>query len=203
MPTSKTYKKKILETTHLIATTEGDVKNITFKKIAAAAGIKVKDIEKEYSNMADVFYDTGCMHVGHHDARSKKILNLTGEYAMGTMIKHDLGLLIYFTRDSAKENLDPVTVRVLAYVKNYIETEMPQHYFKILVKTPSLIPNKNINARLYASFIVHSMFFYTKEGLVTLVPDSKELTKITQKLITSLFSAIKAEIKIEEKTKLV
>ena len=82
MPTSKSYKKKILETTHHIATTEGDVKSITFKKIAAVAGIKVKDIENEYSNMADVFYDTGCMHIGHHEARSKKILNLSGEYAM-------------------------------------------------------------------------------------------------------------------------
>jgi len=198
MPTSKSYKKKILETTHHIATTEGDVKSITFKKIAAVAGIKVKDIENEYSNMADVFYDTGCMHIGHHEARSKKILNLSGEYALGTMIKHDLGLLIYYTRDSAKENLDPVTKRVLNFVKNYIETVMPEYYFKILLKSPTLIPNKNLNAKLYASFIIHSMFFYTKEEVISLEPNSKELTKITQKLIVSLFSGSKEEMKIEQ-----
>jgi hypothetical protein len=148
--------------------------------------------------MADVFYDTGCMHIGHHDARSKKILNLSGEYAMGTMIKHDLGLLIYYTRDSAKENLDPVTKRVLAFVKNYIETVMPEHYFKILIKSPNIIPNKDVNAKLYASFIIHSMFFYSKEGVSSLEPDSKELTKITQKLIVSLFSGSKEEIRIQQ-----
>jgi len=197
MPNTKSYRKKILETTHHIATTEGNVKSITFKKIATAAGIKVKDIEKEYSNMADVFYDTGCMHVGHHDARSKKILALTGEYALGTMIKHDLGLIIYYARDSAKENQDPVTKRVLAFVKNYIETVMPEHYFKILIKTPRLIPNKNINAKLHANFIVHSMFFFTKDGISSLEPDNKELTKITQKLIASLFSESKEQIRIQ------
>jgi len=148
--------------------------------------------------MADVFYDTGCMHIGHHEARSKKILNLSGEYAMGTMIKHDLGLLIYYTRDSAKENLDPVTKRVLNFVKNYIETVMPEYYFKILLKSPTLIPNKNLNAKLYASFIIHSMFFYTKEEVISLEPNSKELTKITRKLIVSLFSGSKEEMKIEQ-----
>jgi hypothetical protein len=197
MPTILSYKKKILETTHIIATTEGNVKSITFEKIALAAGITVKNIEREYSSMEDIFYDTGCMHIKSHAARSKKILTLTGEYAMGTMIKHDLGLLIYYTRDSAQENLDPVTKKVLVYVKNYIETEMPEHYFKILVNAPSIIPNKNINAKLYAQFIVHSMFFYTKEGLTSLEPDSQELTKITQKLIASLFSRSKEELKIE------
>ena len=197
MAPTKSYKDKILQTTHNIATAEGNVKSITFKKIAYAAGIKVKDIENEYNSMADIFYDTGRMHIKRHDARSKKIVTLSGEYAMGTMIKHDLGLLIYYTRDSAKKNLDLVTTRVLAFVKNYIETVMPEYYFKILINTPSVIPNKSINAKLYAQFIVHSMFFCTKEGLVSLEPDSKELSKITHKLITSLFSESKAEIKIE------
>lgn len=196
MPTSKSYKKKILETTHHIATTDGDVKSITFKKIAAAAGIKVKDIEKEYSNMAEVFYDTGCMHIRHHDARSKKILNLTAEYSLATMIKHDLGLLIYYTRDSAKKNQDPVTEKVLNFVKKYIETVMPENYFKILIKSPTLIPNKNLNAKLYAHFIVHSMFYYTKENIVRFEPSLKELTKITQQLIASLFYGYQEEIKI-------
>lgn len=196
MPTSKSYKKKILETTHEIATTEGDVKSITFKKIAKAAGIKVKDIEKEYFSMADVFYDTGCMHIKNHDARSKKITNLTGEYAMGTLIKHDLGLLIYYTRDSAQENIDPVTTRVLTYVKNYIETKMPEHYFKILRNTPNLIPNKAINAKLYAQFIVHSMFFFTKTELHDIEDDGKEFTEITRKLINSLFSNSSVDVKL-------
>lgn len=197
MSTTVSYRKKILEATHILGTTGGNVKSITFAQIAKAAGITVRQVEKEYNSMEDIFYDTGCMHIKDHNARSKKILALSGEYAMGTMLKHDLSLLIYYARDSAAENLDPVTKRVLAYVRDYIEIDMVEHYFQILIKTPSLIPNKNINAKLYSQFIVHSMFFFTKDELSSLAPEEEELTTITRQLISSLFSISSLEPKIK------
>jgi hypothetical protein len=66
---------------------------------------------------------------------------------------------------------------------------MPKYYYHIFTKNPSLLTDKAINARLYAHFIVHSLFFFTKKELYLTNPEPEEIKNITKRIINSLFLA--------------
>ncbi|MDB4161821.1 hypothetical protein N9772_05605 [Bacteroidia bacterium] len=197
MATRPSYRKKIFDALHRLGTTIGDPNTIDFKMIAKEAHISVSNISREFKDLSHLFYEISVEKFKEHEALSTKITRLPGVYALPSLLKHDLKMIFYFARDS--KNLDGKIKAdaALDYVKDYIETKMPDFYFDILRYNPNLLPNSDINAKLYSQFIVHSLFFFTKKELHSIEPNSRWLTDMTRKLINSLFSSSKATIKIE------
>ena len=183
------YRKKIFDALHHLSISLDDPSTIEFKMIAKEANISVANISTEFRDLAHLFYEISVEQFKEHEALSKKITQIPGEYALSSLLKHDLKMVAHFVRHSKnickKLNAD----EALSYVKSYIEDKMPAFYFDILRYNSNLLPNTDINAKLYSQFIVHSMFFFTKEELSLMVPDSRELTDMTRKLINSLFSS--------------
>lgn len=197
MSSNLSYKKKVLDALFSIAFEMSDPTEIDFKMLASRANISVKNIESEFKDMSELFYEASIQKWGEHQERSKKISKLAGVHAIPTLLKHDLSLVHYYVRDVKNFEAKNLADTAFEYVKNYIENIMPTYYFDILRYNPELLPHRDINAKLYANFIVHSMFFFAKQELKEIEPSSAEISKITRKLITSLFSKSREKLKIE------
>lgn len=197
MPTTKKYRKKILEAALELGTSVPDPASIDFRMLAKHLKIRASQIQSEFLNMSHIFHEITMQRFQEHEEKSKKIAKLTGGYALSTLLKHDLSMLFYYARDSKKMANIEQGNESIAYAREYIEKKMPLYYFDVLRFNPDLLPNKDINAKLYSQFLVHSMFFFTKDELSTMSPNSRELTAITRKLIISLFSTTKEKIKID------
>lgn len=190
------YRKKILDVVVEIGTKTDNIVQTDFKIIAKYGKIPLKAIQSEFKDMDDLYTQLAIEYYKVHETKSKKIANLGGEHSLATLIRHDLNVLYFYTRDRdafiEKGNAD----KSRAYVEEYINNIMPRYYFQVLRFHPSIIPNKEINAQLYANFIVHSMFFFTKKELFKLNPDNKELQRITRLILSHLFSEKAKELKI-------
>jgi hypothetical protein len=190
---NRNYRKKILDTLIDLAPTIEDPTTIDFKMLAKHAGLTIPIVTAEFKDMAALFYAASVRRLKEHEERSKKISKLPNEYALSTLVRHDLTLIFRFARYSQKITAG----HAIQLARNYIENTMPNYYFDILRFNPSLLPSSDINAKLYSNFIVHSMFFFTKKELYTLHPDPKELQDITRIIITQLFSGARKETKFE------
>ncbi len=182
------YKKKIVDAVRAIGYREGSVVNITFESIAIEANISVKNIEREFADMDDLWVEMAKLRFKEHEGRSKKIVQLSGSSAISTLIKHDLKLIHNYRNHGQEFKRKEKALEARTYAKNYIEKRLPDFYFDLLRLNPSLLPNRSINARLYAQFIVHSMFFFTKHELAELEPNNEVLTSITHRLVSSIFA---------------
>jgi hypothetical protein len=181
------YRKKILEAVRDIGTKQGRVKDISIKNIAKHAGITEKIVQSEFKDLDEIYEYAAVERFKEHEAKSKNISKLPGEYALGTLIRHDLSLVYLYTRYTVQLADQSAGKHALELGLNYIDTIMPNFYYLILKNNPDMMPNKGMNARLYAQFIVHSMFFFTKKELYTLNPNVEELKIITRQIISSVF----------------
>lgn len=195
--TNVSYRKKILEAAQEISTLVNDVSTIDLAALTQYAGLKENIILSEFEDLNQIFYEAAVLRYKQHESKSQKIARLPGEYSLSTLLKHDLSMIFFYARDVKNwENKGEIS-SAITYIQNYIEHTMPKYYFDVLRFNPTLLPNKDINAQVYAHFLVHSMFFFTKSELYTLNPDSKDLTAITRKLISSLFSRSTAQIRVD------
>ena len=71
---------------------------------------------------------------------------------------------------------------------DYFENIMPEFYFKIFKNEPIIVPQKGMDLRLYAHFVVHSIFFFRKKQLMKLSTLPLDLEFTTRQLIASLFT---------------
>lgn len=184
------YKSKIHEAVRNIGTKDGHLENITFKNIAKESGLSFSNIESEYKNMNQIWYDLAIIRYQKHTARSKAISKLKGELALATLIKHDLTLIYKNVEHAPYFKEKKIAEEAHAYGAKYIDNELPKYYFEILRLNSNLIPNKSIDIRLYSKFIVHGLFFYTKKELYDINPNEDEIKSISRQIVSSLFRSM-------------
>lgn len=183
---SRSYRKEILEAIkHHGKNT--DITTIDFKWLADIVGIKVSKVHEEFKDMDDLIHEASIEYWRDHEKKSQRILQLKGENALITLIRHDLSNIFYYVRDTPNSELECPTHKTVRYVKDYIENGMPKNYFDILRLNPELRPDKNMDIRLYAHFIVHSLFFCAIDKDAIKTRDPEELKAPTRQIITSLF----------------
>ena len=183
---SRSYRKEILEALKKHGKNT-DLSKIDFKWLADVVGIKVKKVHDEFEDMADLIHHASLEYWGDHEKKSQKIIQLKGENALSTLIRHDVSNIYFYARDTPDTELEHPSNRTVLYVKDYIENGMPKNYFEVLRLNPELRPDKNMDIRLYAHFIVHSMFFCARDKDTMKSLDPEELKAPTRRIITSLF----------------
>lgn len=184
------YRKKILAAVRHIASVQRDMNGLNIKNIAKTANVNEKIVRAEFKDLNEIFYEAAILRFKEHELKSVQISNLTGSYALTTLIRHDLESVILISRytlENQNQELSQYTVKAFKHVQNYFDNVMPKYYYHIFSKNPSLLPNKAINARLYAHFIVHSLFFFTKKEHYLTNPAPEEIKNITKRIINSLF----------------
>ena len=189
------YRKKIIDAVLELGAKSPDLTTITFKQLAKHCKISEPQISKEFRDMAHLFYEASISLITEHEKRSMKIVQLPGEYALSTLLRHDLTLLHLYERDRDTFREKRTAPSAINHVANYVDSKMPLYYFEILRMNTNLLPNKQINAKLYAHFIVHSMFFFSREELYGPDADRATLLNISRQIISTLFQNKEIDIK--------
>ncbi len=180
---NRSYRKEILD----VLKQQGkytDINKIDFNWLADKVGIKVAKVETEFIDIDDVFYHASIEYWGDHEKKSQKILQLKGEDALATLIRHDLSNVYLYLRDTPSSEIELPRNKTVLFVKDYIEKGMSKNYFDLLRLNPELRPDKNLDIRLYAHFIVHSLFF-DAEKIKSL--SQEEFKAQSRRLIIALF----------------
>ncbi len=182
---NRSYRKEILD----VLKQQGkytDINKIDFNWLADKVGIKVAKVETEFIDIDDVFYHASIEYWGDHQKKSQKILQLKGEDALATLIRHDLSNVYLYLRDTPSSEIELPRNKTVLFVKDYIEKGMSKNYFDLLRLNPELRPDKNLDIRLYAHLIVHSLFF-DAEKIKSL--SQEEFKAQSRRLITALFKS--------------
>jgi len=183
------YRKKILEAVRLIGSVQRNIQGLTIKNIAKTANVTEKIVLDEFKDINEIFFQATVLRFKEHESKAKQISNLSGEYSLFTLIRHDLAsitLYAQYTDDTKDHEVSKYTLKSFEYSQNYFNNVMPNYYYSIFTKNPSLMPNKGMSARLYSHFVVHSLFFFTKKELYSLNPDVSETNRIAKQLLNRL-----------------
>jgi hypothetical protein len=188
----RSYRKEIF-TALDIHGKSADVNGVNTRRIADKAGIPLKKVLEEFADLDDLFYQYAIEYRKEHEKKSKKIIQLKGENALFTLVRHELSSIYYYLRDTPTLERNIPSNKTTAYSKDYLENDMYKYYFDVLRLNPELIPDTNMDIRVYAHFIVHSMFFCIMDinldsDLETVKSmDPEEFKAPTRQIINALF----------------
>tara|TARA_B110000503_G_C7126821_1_gene404997 strand:+ start:1326 stop:1937 length:612 start_codon:yes stop_codon:yes gene_type:complete len=183
------YRKKILDAVRLIGSEQRDMLGLTIKNIAKTANVKEKIVLDEFKDINEILFQATVFRFKEHESKANQIARLPGEYSLATLIRHDLiaiTLFAQYSKDIKDHEVSKFSLESFKYSQNYFDIVMPTFYYSILIKNPSLMPNKGMSARLYSHFLVHSLFFFTKKELFSLNPDVSETNRIAKQLLNRL-----------------
>jgi len=183
---SRSYRKEIIEALKQHGKNTNIIE-MDFKYLADKVGIKVSKVHEEFKDMNDVIHQASVEYWADHEKKSKKITQLKGEHALATLIRHDLNNIYYYIRDTPEFERKYPQHKIVQHVKDYIENSMPKYYFDILRMNTGLLPNSKMDIRVYAHFIVHSMFFCAMDMDAIKTLDPEEFKAPTRRIITLLF----------------
>jgi len=189
---SRSYRKEIFKALDIHAK-NANISDISIQWVADKAAIPLKKILEEFTDLDDLFSQYAIEYWRNHEKKSKKIIQLKGENALYTLVRHDLNSLYYYLRDTPTIERNIPSNKTTAYSKEYVERGMHKYYFDVLRLNPELIPDTNMDIRVYSHFIVHSMFFCVMDinldsDLETIKSiDPEEFKAPTRQIINALF----------------
>jgi len=184
---SKTYRKEIFNAMMEHGKTES-LENIDFEWLAKKANIPVYRVKQEFKDLDDFYYNLSIEYWKIHEAKSKKIAQVRGAYALETLIRHDLNSIYFYLRDAPLMNQQHPVKSAAIIAEEYFHNRMASYYFDILRFNTELLPKNNMDIRIYSNFIVHSLFFLGMYPEKLQVLDENELKFKTRNLINSLFN---------------
>ena len=185
------YRKKILDAVRLIGCEQRDMLGLTIKNIAKTANVKEKIVLDEFKDINEILFQATVFRFKEHESKANQIARLPGEYSLATLIRHDLiaiTLFAQYSEDIKDHEVSKFSLESFKYSQNYFDIVMPTFYYSILIKNPSLMPNKGMNARIYSHFLVHSLFFFAKKELYSLTLDNNEVKSRIKQLFHRLFT---------------
>jgi AcrR family transcriptional regulator len=168
---------------------EKQASNLTFEDIASHAEIPVNRVKKIYDSVEDVALALAEKSLSDHEKRSQKIVQLSNSLEVfSTLLRHDMKLI--YSLEQEWVTLSPLCKYKESFnlFHDYFENTMPSYYFEIFKQHSSILPQKGMDIRLYAHFVVHSIFFFRKEQLKDLSNEFIDPESTTRQLIASLFS---------------
>lgn len=193
--------KSSFEDTILDATKELILANqaafLSFETIAKQAKTTVKKISLIYNSIDDISLALTRRSLLEHEKKSKNIVLLSSVESFVTLLRHDLKLVYALEKDKIE------VANILGNAKyadsfllfeDYFQNIMPNYYVKIFNKHTSILPDRGMDTRIYAHFVVHSLYFFRKKQLLALTSQEVDLESTTRQLIASLFSSRMAEL---------
>ncbi|MBT8327411.1 MAG: hypothetical protein KJP21_06790 [Bacteroidia bacterium] len=186
--------KSTFEDTILDATKELILANqaafLSIEKIAKQAQTSVKKIFIIFNSVDDISLALTRRSLFEHEKKSKKIVMLSSIEAFETLLRHDLKLIYSLEQDKVvvDEQLKKYGESFQLF-NNFFEDVMPKYYIEIFKKHTSILPDRSMDIRIYAHFVIHSIFFFRKKQLVGLTSKPIDLESTTRQLIASLFAS--------------
>jgi hypothetical protein len=187
-PLSRSYRKEIFNSIMSLQT-DFPLELIDFKWLARKVGIPMYKVQAEFKDLDDFYYHLAIEYWKNHENKSKKIAQLKGVYALETLIKHDLNS-VYSYLKVAPLIKQQHPVRSAATVgEEYFNNRMEVHYFDVLRMNTELLPKEGVDIRIYANFIVHSLFFIGMDPSSIHTIDETTLKTQTRTIINSLLNS--------------
>jgi AcrR family transcriptional regulator len=181
-------KETVIEITRSLIIENG-ADTLTLEKIAETAKIPLKKLNKEFESIDQITLALTKKRLAEQETQSKKIVALDTPESFITLLRHDLKLVYALERDRREVYPKGKYLDSFALFDEYFDIKMPMFYFEIFKKHPQLVPDRSMDRRLYAHFVVHSIYFFRTKQLQNLTHLSLDLEALTRQLISSLFTA--------------
>lgn len=180
-------KKQIVEATLQLIRSE-DNTDLSIQYLSDYSGIPITNIESNYETIEQIINMVFELGTSEHLAKSKVIIENSDPLI--NLLNHDLEFTFRVNFMSKKYNPDSTIIKLYRKDLSNVQFRISKFYRQLLESKTYLLPEDFQDTAVYSMFIVHSLFFLTKENLENILPTDTTKESATLQVIESLFPKV-------------